>query len=173
MNQDANHEDFIRCLTESQTRLYGYVYSLLGDHSLAADVVQETNLVLWRKMDEFVPGQSFLRWAFGIARFQVLSHYRDQKRDRLLLDSELVEVIGRESELQAEGFDSFRLALRPCLKLLAPNHRSMIEQRYFHSMPIAEVAERCGRSVGAIKTALVRIRQQLGNCVQKRLATEA
>ena len=46
-------EQFVRHLTENQNRLYGYVYSLLGDHSRAADVVQETNLVLWRKVGEF------------------------------------------------------------------------------------------------------------------------
>ena len=43
-------EKFVQRLTANQTRLYGYVYSLLADHSRTADVVQETNLVLWRKV---------------------------------------------------------------------------------------------------------------------------
>ncbi|MDF1745393.1 MAG: sigma factor, partial [Gimesia sp.] len=50
MDQSDNTEQFVQQLTENQNRLYGYVYSLLGDHSRAEDVLQETNLVLWRKI---------------------------------------------------------------------------------------------------------------------------
>ena len=49
-------EHFIQSLTESQNRLYGYIYSLVGDHHAAADVLQECNLVLWRKFGEFREG---------------------------------------------------------------------------------------------------------------------
>ena len=93
VSQAENSEGFVRHLTENQTRLYGYVFSLLGDHARAADVVQETNLVLWRKIDEFQPEKPFLPWAYAIARFQVLAHLRDKSRDRLLLDEELAEVM--------------------------------------------------------------------------------
>lgn len=75
-------ELFIRSLTESQSRLYGHIYSLRGNHHAAAEVLQETNLVLWRKLDEFRAGSDFIPWAFGVARFQVLAHLGDTKRPR-------------------------------------------------------------------------------------------
>ncbi|MCB1242244.1 MAG: hypothetical protein H7A54_05920 [Akkermansiaceae bacterium] len=59
-------EIFIRSLTESQNRLYGYVYSLLGSHQAAAEVLQMTNLVLWRKLDEFRAGSDFIPWAICV-----------------------------------------------------------------------------------------------------------
>lgn len=165
-------ETFVRQLTESQTRLYGYVYSLLGDHSRTADVVQETNLVLWRKLDEFDPDKPFLPWAYAVARFQVMAHLRDRKRDRLLLDAELAETLSGESQRQAERMESVRTALRACVGLLTPENRKLIERRYVRSVPVAEVAAAAERTVGATKVALLRIRRQLADCVQKRIAAE-
>ncbi|QDU36716.1 ECF RNA polymerase sigma factor SigL [Maioricimonas rarisocia] len=173
MDQTSNTEDFIRQLAEHQNRLYGYVYSLVGDHSRAADVVQETNLVLWRKIEEFQSDKPFLPWAFAIARFQVLAHLRDRKRERMLLDASLVETLSAEAEEQASQIDSVREALRLCLQRLEPDHRELIERRYFRSMSVADVAEALNRTVGAVKVALLRVRRQLAGCVQKRLAAES
>ncbi len=172
MDSSDKTEHFVQQLTEHQNRLYGYVFSLLGDRNRAADVVQETNLVLWRKIDEFQPDKPFLSWAFAIARFQVLAHVRDQKRDRLLLDSELVATLSDEAQRQAGQVDAIREALRPCMQLLTPTNRELIERRYFRNMSMADTAASVERTVGSIKVALLRIRRQLAACVQKRLAAE-
>jgi RNA polymerase sigma-70 factor (ECF subfamily) len=172
MAKPDKSEQFVQQLTENQNRLYGYVYSLLGDHSRAADVVQETNMVLWRKLDEFQPGKPFLPWAFAIARFQVLAHLRDHKRDRLLLDADLAETLSSEVQRQASQIDSLREALRPCIGLLTRGNQQLIENRYFRAMSIAEVADAIEQSVGSVKVALLRVRRQLAACVQKRLTAE-
>jgi RNA polymerase sigma-70 factor (ECF subfamily) len=172
MAKSDKSEQFVQQLTENQNRLYGYVYSLLGDHSRAADVVQESNMVLWRKLDEFRPSKPFLPWAFAIARFQVLAHLRDHKRDRLLLDADLVETLSDEAQRQAGQLDSLREALRPCIQLLTPRNRDLIEQRYFRAMSVANVAEAIEQTVGSVKVVLLRVRRQLAACVQKRLAAE-
>lgn len=165
-------ETFVKQLTAHQQRVYGYVYSLLGDHSRSSDVVQETNLVLWRKIGEFEPDRPFLPWAFAIARFQVLAHLRDQKRDRCLLDSDLVSTLTEQVQEQAAHFDGFREALRHCVQHLSDDHRELVECRYFRALPIAEIAAATHRTAGAVKVALVRVRRQLADCVQLRLKEE-
>ena len=172
MDPAKTTENFVQQLTENQTRIYGYVFSLLGDHSRAADVVQETNLVLWRKVAEFDSDKPFLPWAFAIARFQVMAHLRDQKRDRLLLDAELAETLSVEAGRQAESIDVVQTALRPCIKSLTKNNQALIEQRYLRGKSVAEVAATSSRTVGAMKVALLRIRRQLAQCVQKRITAE-
>lgn len=173
MEQSDSTEQFVRQLTENQNRLYGYVYSLVGDHSRASDVVQETNLVLWRKVAEFDSDKAFLPWAYAIARFQVLAHLRDKSRDRLLLDAELAEKLSPLAEHQGSQLDAARSALRPCMQLLTDSNRQIVEQRYLKAMSIADVAQSCDRSVSSIKVALMRIRRQLADCMQKRIAAEA
>ena len=166
-------EHFVRQLTENQNRIFGYVYSLLGDRNRAADVVQETNLVLWRKIDQFDPERPFLPWAFAVARFQVLAHLRDAKRGPALLDAELVESLSGEIEKKACQIDELRDALQPCLQQLTPNNMNLVKRRYFLGMPIAEIGAAMNRGVSAIKVALLRIRRQLADCVQQRVTRES
>lgn len=172
MGDPQNSELFVQQLTEHQNRLFGYVYSLLGDRSRAADVVQETNLVLWRKIGEFQPDRPFLPWAFAIARYQVLAHLRDRGRDKLLLDSATVDALSDEAERQATQIESTREALQKCLQLLSAEHRELIERRYLSGLSLEEMAGTAKKSAGALKVALLRVRRQLADCVEKRLGAE-
>ena len=172
MTESDKTEHFVQQLAEHQNRLYGYVFSLLGDHSRAADVLQETNMVLWRKIGEFDAEKPFLPWAFAIARFQVLAHPRDQKRDRLLLDAELAAAISEEAGKQTGTLDEFRQALRLCLDTLTAGNRELVERRYVKSMSIADIAAAVDRTVSAVKVALMRSRRQLADCIEVRMAAE-
>lgn len=165
-------EHFVQQLATHQNRLHGYVFSLLGDHTRTADVLQETNIVLWRKIDEFELDKPFLPWAFAIARFQVLAHLRDQKRDRLLLDAELAEAVSAEAERQAGHLEELRHALRPCLATLTAGNRDLVERRYFRAMSIADIARDVDRTVSAVKVALLRSRRHLSECIQRRMLAE-
>jgi RNA polymerase sigma-70 factor (ECF subfamily) len=162
-------EIFVQQLTECQGRLFGYIYSMLGEHSRAMDVVQETNLVLWRKKAEFRDGAPFMPWALAIARFQVLAHVRDQGRDKCLLDSELVAALSEETEQQVDQLETMRLALRKCMSELPPEKMEVLQLRYYRSMPIAEIAKSIGRRADAVKVALLRLRRGLADCMHRRI----
>ncbi|RMG33224.1 MAG: sigma-70 family RNA polymerase sigma factor [Planctomycetota bacterium] len=166
-------EHFVRELTGHQNRLYGYIYSLVGDHDRAADVLQETNLALWRRAAEYDPARPFLPWAFGVARMQVLAHLRDRRRDRLLLDAELAELLAEDVQRESAKLDRIQAALRECLGKLSEANRELVERRYFRSEPLEQIAQRAGRTLSAIKVALLRVRRQLGECVQRRLSADA
>jgi RNA polymerase sigma-70 factor, ECF subfamily len=163
-------EHFIRSLTECQNRLYGYIFSLLGNHHAAADVLQECNLVLWRKVSEFRVGSEFIPWAFGIARFQVLAHLRDEKRKHArFVDSDLVELLHEEAAEQAGQFDHMQEALRHCVTRLAPGSRELIESRYRRNLPLQAIADATQRNLSAVKVALMRVRLALRECIERQM----
>lgn len=163
-------EAFVRSITSSQNQLFAYLFSLIGDHSRAADVMQETNLVLWRKRDEFDSRRPFLPWAFAVARFQVLAHIRDRSRDRVLSDPAIVEAIAAEAESQAAEFESIQVSLRKCIRRLSEFEQEIVTSRYQHRISVADIAENAGKGISAIKVALMRTRAKLGECVQTRMA---
>ena len=66
-------DEFIVRLVGCQNRLYAYVYSLMPNAEQARDVVQEANLIIWRKAAEFEAGTNFEAWACKIAYFEVLA----------------------------------------------------------------------------------------------------
>lgn len=163
-------EAFVRSITSSQNQLFAYVFSLIGDHSRAADVVQETNLVLWRKRAEFDSRRPFLPWACAVARFQVLAHIRDHSRDRVLSDPEIVEAIATEAESQAAEFEPVQVALRKCIQRLSEFEQELIASRYQHRISVADIAKNADKGISAIKVSLMRTRAKLGECVQARMA---
>lgn len=165
-------EHFVQQIAQHQNRLLSYIYSLLADESRAADVLQETNLVLWRRMAEYQPRKPFLPWAFAIARYQVLAHLRDQSRDRVLLTDDLVELVAAEAEEHADRLKESQRALQQCLQDLGDEPRRLLDGRYFQQLSIAQLAESFNKTASATKVSLLRIRRQLATCIQNRLAAE-
>lgn len=173
MHESELTEDFVRELTANQNRLYAYIFSLLGKHAHASDVLQETNLVLWRKIDQFDGSKPFLPWAFAIARFQVLAFLRDRKRERMLLDPELIELVADQAAQESTCLESTRQSLRSCLGKLSPKSQELIRGRYFSSLTIEQLSKSVSRTAGATKVALLRARRQLAKCIEQQLASES
>jgi RNA polymerase sigma-70 factor (ECF subfamily) len=163
---DQQSDEFITQLTAAQTSLWAYVFSLLPDHGAAQDVLQETNLTLWRKAADFKSGTSFLAWACQVAYFHVLSHRRRARRDRLVFDEEVLAYLAeRQADRAAELADRM-VALRGCLDKLPTHSRQLLEKRYTPGASVTELAEDDGRSVAALSQVLYRIREKLLQCIE-------
>lgn len=166
-------ERFVQHLTEVQTRLLAYIVMLLGDPTAARDVLQETNLVLWRKASEFSEGTDFGAWARTIAKYQVLAYLRDAKRDRHLFSEEMVESITVEAEPESQELEVRHSALQSCLEKLTQHQRALLESRYTEGHSIQAIADNSRRTHGSVAMSLSRIRQSLLECIEHRLAGEA
>jgi RNA polymerase sigma-70 factor (ECF subfamily) len=171
MNEDDRKEQFIRWLTDHQSGLFAYLVALIGDVHESRNVLQETNLILWRRSADFDERTDFGAWARKIAHYQVLTYWRDKKRDRLLFNEELLGQIAERPQ-PAEDDEARRIALRHCLAELPDDHRLLISQRYAAGRSIKDLTQRLGKSEGALKVALSRIRQKLMLCIAKKLAAE-
>jgi RNA polymerase sigma-70 factor, ECF subfamily len=166
------HERFIADLTRHQDALYAYIFSLVPREDAAADILQETNIVLWRKMEEFRPAMSFIAWACGIARMQVLAQRRDHYRDLLVFDHELVADLAVEAQKFAAEDDTLSLLLSECLKELPKTQRDLLNERYIVGIKLKDLARKLQRSVGGLGVSLFRIRQALAECVERKMREE-
>lgn len=168
---DNKQEEFIRQLTAAQSPLWAYIFSLLPDHAGAQDVLQQTNLTLWRKADDFQPGSSFFAWASKAAYFHVLTYRRGMRRDRLVFNDEVFAYLAeRQAERLAEAPSDQVTALRVCLDKLPPHSRQILECRYAPGASVKHLAEADGRSVAALSQVLYRIRETLLTCIERSLA---
>lgn len=172
MDKPLHADDFIRQLTAAQTSLYAYILTLLPDRAAAQDVLQETNLTLWHKLADFQPGTSFVAWGCRVAYFHVLNHRRRMKRDRLVFDDELLDILAERHAERMEQADRREQALKKCLENLPAGQRSLIEKRYAPDGSVLEIAKAEGKSVGSISQMLYRIREALLNCIQSSLTTK-
>ena len=61
-------------------------------------------------------------------------------------------------------------ALRNCVAKLPEKDREILRAHYECEQPLAEVSEVVGRSVGALKQVLFRVRRTLRGCIEHQLA---
>ena len=69
-------DEFVLELTQAQQRLLSYIYRRVANREQAQEVLQQTNLVLCRKANEFEPGTNFNAWAVTVAQWTMVSLLR-------------------------------------------------------------------------------------------------
>jgi len=160
-------EQFVGLILQVQPRIYAYILSLVADPVASQDILQETNLVIWRKADNFEFGTNFNAWAYRIALFQVKAARKRMMRDKLVFSDEMINVLAPEAESQLEDMQDRMNLLRKCMNLLTLKQQGLLEQRYTFSQTAGEIAKELGRPVASIHQTLYRIRLALMECVSR------
>ena len=96
MSKADSNSQFADQLVAIQKGLYAYILTLLPRPGEASDVLQETNVVLWRDAVRFQPGTDFRAWAYRVAYYQVLAQRRKHRRDRLRFGESLLTILAEQ-----------------------------------------------------------------------------
>jgi len=162
---ERSSDEFILLLTQAQPILYACIHALLPDRIAVQDILQETNLTLCHKAQEFEAGTNFNAWATRIARYHVLNYRRKLQRERIVFDDAIFEELCARQAVRTEELCRYTEAMRGCLQKLPTAQRQLLEQRYSPGGSVAVLAEREGKSVGAMSQLLYRLRLTLMDCV--------
>jgi RNA polymerase sigma-70 factor (ECF subfamily) len=158
--------DFAELLRQNQSRLFGYVHSLVRDLDDAEDLFQQTTVILWKKFADFDRDRSFFSWACGVARLEAANFLRARGRQRLYFGDELnLMLVEAHEELPEE--DDRREALGRCVEKLRQRDRELLEACYGDEAGVRATAGRLGRSPQSVHNSLRRIRRALFECVQR------
>lgn len=126
------------------------------------DVVNETFIVAWRKLDA-IPHDDALPWLFAVAR-RVLSNQRRSAvrrhalAERIVMSTEPPQVAAEEDAL-ADRFGPGRI--RAALERLGDGDRELLMLVYWDGLDGARAARVLGRSHGSVRVALSRARRRL------------
>ena len=162
-------EQVVGLIASNQSALLAHAIALMPNHSDAEDMLQRTNIILWRKRDRFKLGTNFGAWAFTVMRLEARKFYSKRKeKNWLIFDDEVASMVGdhlaempfRESSVRAE-------ALRMCLNRLSVPHRQLVLDRYQAELTVAECASKMERSEGGLRVTIHRLRSTLRKCVEK------
>lgn len=159
--------DFVELMTAFQGRLFGYVMTLTGDPDAANDILQETNVVLWKQSLQFEPGSNFKAWSFRIAHFQFMAYRQRRLRERVFYSDDLLATLADEYKELDEQHDQRADALERCLEQIAPRSRDAIRMRYGDDLPLDALAKKFNRTSNAVSQLLFRARCWLVECVKR------
>lgn len=158
--EDAFRRESFHALYEANYHLVlGYALRRCSDPDDAADVVAETFLVAWRRLDDLRRDDARL-WLYGVARRVLANQRRGERRRRHLGERLRQELRGvatppaladRESEPQ----------VATALASLSDRDREVITLAAWEGLGGSDLAEVLGCSTNAAKTRLHRARRRL------------
>ena len=167
----AREAEFVRLFTSHQLDIYLYVHSLVPDPNDAGEVLQNANVVLWEKREQFELGRDFRPWAFQVARYEVLKFKSTRKRKCLCFSDALVDELALEATNCGSIGDDILDEMRRCVAQLAARDRDVLNRRYSAMASCESIAKSIGQPVRWVYKALSRIRRELYDCVARHVDT--
>ena len=153
---------------------WSVIVAIVRDTSLAEDLVQETFLRVWNRIQFFEPGRGALGpWLPAIARNRAIDHIRSVSsridRGSVELDIASHPSLFVDMERELVNKDHGRL-IGAALKKLDANQQRVIELAYYEGLSQTQMAERMGQPLGTVKTwvrtALTNLRAHLSGAVR-------
>jgi RNA polymerase sigma-70 factor, ECF subfamily len=160
--------EFLELYSHNYPRLQFYLMTLLPFADDAADVLQETSLVLWKKFDTYATGTNFFAWACKIARLQALKYRERRGKTALSFSDQLLDTLAVEAAEDRFAPASSLRHLRQCLERLSPRDQQLIQKRYEPGMSVTRLAEDIGRTANSLSKSLGRIRRSLLECIERK-----
>jgi len=164
------YESFLVLYAGSQSRLQAFIRALVPDQAQADDVFQATSLALWRSFPTFRRDGDFTAWAVGVARHQVLMHWRRVRRDRHVFNEALLADLAETAVELLDTVDVRQRALEACMETLTARQRDLVRRFYGERQAAAAIAAAWNRTVHAVYKSLKVLRRGLRECVERRLA---
>jgi RNA polymerase sigma-70 factor (ECF subfamily) len=171
MEPSSQQDRFVEQFVRSQDRIYAYVVTLLPNRDDAEEVFQQTSLALWKKWQQFDPSRDFVRWACGMAHFEVCNFLRKHagRAPIGLSEDVLLEVAQVRLEMN-DILEARRQALAHCLDRLKRESRELLDRCYAGKDSIRQIAEELGLQPNALYMTLKRLRRTLFDCINLNVA---
>lgn len=150
-----------------QSKIYGFIYSKIGDRDLSDDIFQDTfiKVIKTLKTSSYNEEGKFLPWVMRIAHNLVVDHFRKAKKMPFQRETEEYSIFNymTDNSLNIEGqiiSEQVESDLAKLLEELPADQKEVLVMRMYQDLSFKEIADLTGVS---INTALGRMRYALLN----------
>lgn len=170
---ELSEPDFLALLVKHEPALRAYARCLVPDWELVDEAIQEASITMWQKRGQLESADGFLPWAKVVLRFKCLRQLEKLRSQRAVLSTELIELLAdRASSQQSSDANVRGKALHACLQMFSPEHRELLLAPHRSNSSIVDLANRSEKTPNALYKLVARLRQQLTQCIDLRLAGE-
>ncbi len=150
-------------LSEMSRYLRGYFSRRIGSGAAdLEDLVQDTLLAIHLKRASYDAGQPFTPWAYAVARYKLIDHFRRRGVRKTVPLEDAGELLATETA--EEG--AVRRDLDKLLNTLPERQRRVMTDVKLAGYSIEEAAQRSGMSISAVKVSIHRGLKALGKRVR-------
>lgn len=171
----GDHAAFSELYRRYSPSAFGLANRILGDQTMAEEVLQEVFLSVWRRAGAFDPARGSVRsWLFAQIHHRSVDVVRreeaERRRSRATVEPEATEE-DVDNVIEEGWLSARREHVKSALTSLPEEQRRVIELAYYRGLTQTQVADAMGVPLGTVKSrtlaAMRRLRSVLaGNAVE-------
>jgi RNA polymerase sigma-70 factor, ECF subfamily len=171
---------FEQLLDRYEDKIFRLAYRFVRNETEAKEILQDTFLSIWRKLDTFKGDSQFSSWLYRVAANAALMRLRAQKRHPEVSTEELpVDFLDNYGHLPATGenwakrpddelqSEELRAHIQAAVDQLPEIYRTVFLIRDVEGLSTEETAEVLQISIPTVKTRLHRARLALRETISK------
>ena len=167
----GDKQQFAVLVARYQTGLYRHAVSMVLDHDVATDMVQETLVRAYTRLSTCRDHDRFRAWIFQMLRNRCLDYLKDVRRRNVSLDRALDVPDPAEEPVHQMERARLRGEISKALEQLPDAQREAFLMHYVEELPYETMADLLGASVSALKMRVLRARETLGAALRNKDVT--
>jgi RNA polymerase sigma-70 factor, ECF subfamily len=140
---------------------FGLALRILGDSSIAEEVVQEIFLKLWSRPDRYSPEKGqFVSWLLSLVHHRCIDELRRRSRTEVPLETtDTGSMLDTQPDPDPEpgdlaGLNEQRKIVRAALAGIPVEQRRILELAYYGGLSQSEIAAKLKQPLGTVKTRM-------------------
>lgn len=167
----GNLKNFRKLVEQTSPFAFSVAFRMLGDEDQAKDVVQETMITIWQKLNKINSSEGYKRWIYRIVLNKCYDHLRKRKRNQEFAADELTWdlISNRISEASSSDLELEENAriLNHLINKLSPKQKAVFVLSELEELSNEEISEITGLSKSMIKANLHHARKNISEMVEK------
>jgi len=147
--------------------LFGIINQIVPDKEMAADVLQDVFINIWKKITSYDAAKGRLfTWMLNIARNAAIDRIRSRSYQDGLKNQSLTETVntlGKNPVVEAQVND---IGLKKVISRLKEEYRTLIDLSYFQGFTHEEISKLLNIPLGTVKTRIRTALTQLRTLIQ-------
>lgn len=178
--ETKTEKSFKTLINRLRPGLFTYAYGFVKDKDIADEIVSQTFISIWEKIDQYNNEYNFSTWAYAIAKNEALGMLRHSNRnvsyDMYLINNskELqnsTPVYNMETECMLPSGETllqelYDASISAISKLKSPYNIVMYE-REVNKKQLQDIAEDLGWNLSTVKTRLTKARRDVAEILHK------
>lgn len=163
---------FLKILYDTyKEKVYRIAYYILGNEHDAKDVVQDTFITVYNKIDQLKDYEKISSWICVIASNLAKSKYNKKKKETLVENDRVISLIDptscfnipEELLLQKE----FKEYLLKQMNELQHHYRELLVLYYYGGLSYEEISQVLNENIGTVKSRLFRAKKILKKTIER------
>ena len=165
--QSGDQEAFAGIYDHFADKIYRFIYFRVGHKEVAEDILSDTFVKSWQKINQINSPSALSAWLYQIARNNIIDYYRLKK------ETVALEDVQDFLEDEVSPVDIINLSLQQkkifeLLNQLPSEQRDVVKYKFFEDLTNEEIAYILGKSEGAIRVIQHRAISKLKELLNKK-----